>query len=975
MDDKIFVLASFAKAAYSTRHVGYTEDPRINDTSPYVVPTGQLTSADESYQYLLADGWKPIDIIPNIYNQYTSAGYISYGMMSDGFYINENAAALVMQKDDTLVLAFRGTNDYDGDTKDTFFNPFDPQESIQPDKNHWNHMDWHYELFDKLREHLRIYGLDSRNDIKKLYVTGHSLGGSMAIHFLHENQFPPLEIQGVTFAASAFVSGTFWRFDYPKDSRLTQVEIGNDGVPLTWDYKTSFGANSRPGHRIVIWGNEILNSPDDTPIPIFGYPSNASNHSMDLYLAIAKQIDGSIWEDLAASPETVHLMLGAERVYKPSDPIEFVVDGYSTASRQQLVELEGDILALPWFYDPMYPDQELSITIDVAYGGNGNDRIDFWNNGALVGITSANLLGGVGNDTLIGGNGNDTLIGAEDNDSLEGGNGNDRLIGGSGNDIFEWNAALRAGSDTLEGGSGDDTYVVSTGDLVIELAEEGNDTILSANSYSLQSLPHVENISLFGTSGVSATGNDKANVLKGNDGPNNLNGLGGTDSIDGGAGNDAIDGGEGNDSINGGDGNDLLTGGLGNDLFDGTASLRKGNDTMKGGAGDDTYVIDSASDVIVELLTEGNDTIIVGFDFTLEGTEVENLRTFSGFASNLRFTGSAASNIIAGGQGQDSLFGMSGNDTLDGGTGSDSLEGGEGADRLQGGDGADTLSGGSDSDTLLGGAGDDVIDGNASNDWLDGGAGDDVLNGGSGSDSLLGGDGIDVAVYAGSRGNYSINWSATTTGTVQLSMASSAEGTDALTGIERLRFADGATYFVSTVDVEVRAWKTTQPLPSLEVSFGPTKQTTDAAGLTRFVSIMESSAAATTAVESTSAGADQVSGAVTLQDAVSILKMIAGLPAGAITVSRFQSLAADFDGSGTVSLADALGVLRHAVGLQAPKPSWVFVEEGDVALPSILSPAIPGPVTVDVTAPGPIEVNLVGVLRGDVDGSYGVYGG
>jgi hypothetical protein len=32
-------------------------------------------------------------------------------------------------------------------------------------------------------------------------------------------------------------------------------------------------------------------------------------------------------------------------------------------------------------------------------------------------------------------------------------------------------------------------------------------------------------------------------------------------------------------------------------------------------------------------------------------------------------------------------------------------------------------------------------------------------------------------------------------------------------------------------------------------------------------------------------------------------------------------------------------------------------------------------VTVDVTPPDPIEVNLIGVLRGDVDGSYGVYGG
>jgi hypothetical protein len=118
-------------------------------------------------------------------------------------------------------------------------------------------------------------------------------------------------------------------------------------------------------------------------------------------------------------------------------------------------------------------------------------------------------------------------------------------------------------------------------------------------------------------------------------------------------------------------------------------------------------------------------------------------------------------------------------------------------------------------------------------------------------------------------------------------------------------------------------------------------------------------------------------GSINLQDAVSILKMIAGQSANTdgSPISRFQSLAADFDGSGTVSLADALGVLRHAVGRSVPTPSWVFVEEGDGALPSTLSPGIPGPVTVPLTTPGAIEVSLIGVLRGDVDGSYGVYGG
>jgi len=116
--------------------------------------------------------------------------------------------------------------------------------------------------------------------------------------------------------------------------------------------------------------------------------------------------------------------------------------------------------------------------------------------------------------------------------------------------------------------------------------------------------------------------------------------------------------------------------------------------------------------------------------------------------------------------------------------------------------------------------------------------------------------------------------------------------------------------------------------------------------------------------------------AVTLQDAVAILKMVSGRPAnpGGAPLSPFQSLAADFDGNGQVSLADALGVLRHAVGREAPSPSWVFVDERDTVLAArlALEPGTPPPLQrgVDPAAVAPVHLGLVGVLRGDVDGSH-----
>ncbi len=180
-----------------------------------------------------------------------------------------------------------------------------------------------------------------------------------------------------------------------------------------------------------------------------------------------------------------------------------------------------------------------------------------------------------------------------------------------------------------------------------------------------------------------------------------------------------------------------------------------------------------------------------------------------------------------------------------------------------------------------------------------------------------------------------------------------------------------------------RFWADAKPIANAVVQVGnATAQATGADGSVALSGIAGPSMTLSAQKPVTSAEAPSHAQAVTLQDAVAILKMISGQAGAAASpaAARAQSLAADFDGSGTVSLADALGVLRHVVGLQAPKPSWVFVEEGDDALPSLLNPGIPGPVTVEVTPPGPIEVNLIGVLRGDVDGSfapaaYGVYPG
>jgi uncharacterized delta-60 repeat protein len=97
-----------------------------------------------------------------------------------------------------------------------------------------------------------------------------------------------------------------------------------------------------------------------------------------------------------------------------------------------------------------------------------------------------------------------------------------------------------------------------------------------------------------------------------------------------------------------------------------------------------------------------------------------------------------------------------------------------------------TVNFGSVIENAIGGGGHDRLTGNAVDNLLRGGAGNDVLAGLGGNDRLDGGAGADAALYAGVRAAYQVRrggdaW-----------QVDGAEGSDTLTGVERLVFADGA---------------------------------------------------------------------------------------------------------------------------------------------------------------------------------------
>lgn len=215
--------------------------------------------------------------------------------------------------------------------------------------------------------------------------------------------------------------------------------------------------------------------------------------------------------------------------------------------------------------------------------------------------------------------------GNELNNTITGNSGKNSLYGLGGNDTLNG-----AGSyDTLYCGIGDDSYYVNAKDTVVELANEGNDTIYAIADKEYTLVENIENLVLSDSvCGVKLNGN-------------NLN-----------------------NSISGGAFNDILNGELGDDNLDGKA----GADILIGGLGDDTYYIDNIRDAMYELANQGTDTVKSTFSHTL-AANFENLELLG--STNINATGNAYNNLITSNSGNNVINGYLGTDTLTGGVGND----------------------------------------------------------------------------------------------------------------------------------------------------------------------------------------------------------------------------------------------------------------------------------------------------------------
>jgi Ca2+-binding RTX toxin-like protein len=191
----------------------------------------------------------------------------------------------------------------------------------------------------------------------------------------------------------------------------------------------------------------------------------------------------------------------------------------------------------------------------------------------------------------------------------------------------------------------------------------------------------------------------------------------------------------------------MLIGNSGNDTLEGGKNV----DRLEGGEGDDIYIIDNEEDEIID--TQGTNTV--------QSSQTISIKSYSAI-QNLELIG----NAVIDGTGNDK------NNFIDGNEENNKLDGGVGDDEL------------------------------------DAKGGDDTLIGGSGNNILRGGNGDDVAVYVGSKNDYSHEF---VDGTYTVININSSE-TDLLYDIETIKFSDGefpivdeaGTLQLSVADVNVK---------------------------------------------------------------------------------------------------------------------------------------------------------------------------
>ena len=197
------------------------------------------------------------------------------------------------------------------------------------------------------------------------------------------------------------------------------------------------------------------------------------------------------------------------------------------------------------------------------------------------------------------------------------------------------------------------------------------------------------------------------------------------------------------------------------------------------------------------------------------------------------------------------------------------------------------------------------------------------------------------------------------------------------------KVSDGAVYSTNAnqlsvsegyqVSCDIRYWNgVNNGIPNVNLSIGDTSSTSTNEGELVMGGVIDEYdhddglMAISPALSNSASGAHS---SITLSDVLSSLKIYLGKDLNESIDSPYNHVAADFDGGGFISLTDVLLLLKFYLGKDTGTvtPEWVFLDASqnhNFSIENIPLPIIEHDFSVDET------FNLVGVLRGDVDGSW-----
>lgn len=616
-----------------------------------------------------------------------------------------NAVALVTESNDSLFITFRGS--------DALTDWLDDAIKMQS----------HYKLYAPLFEAVDSY-LKNNDAISKVYISGHSLGGQMAMQYMKDHDdgwigtknnraAADIEYQAVTFEAANKLNLS------TGDARFTNFEMRHDivaDIPFARNYGNSIYLEY-DGADLAIFGhltgtidsNGVFDSVNQYLMDsdLLTYTKNKADPIEDIRVyyddgdGVIETMNSGVFDTYeyvqtgydfhtvfpATSPNTGYsvvinqpVAIGSNNTYTASNEVSNVIlaKDYSnlistkTQAGALLGELSGIMpgVIVGQLISPVingvnavhdYLNSLLNIP-SVSILQNGLITFTGTAGGVVVGLplAAAGLIGG-----LSAGATNAVLSSLVDFDiNITGGHNSRFATGNQGNNVIDISHSTALELGFVAGGFGSDIIFGSNHNSVL-IGDDYSRNFYNVTASAKYSIPQFTSY-IPQDLVINIESSTRTDLL---------------DLIDLKPISHLFE--SFKDTILGGAGHDILAGGY-------------GADTMAGATGDDLYFIEGKGDVVIEKPNEGHDTIIIYPRFTFD--QIKDVTTPNNIeviivaddaytpSENININSSATTNDVV-------LIGNAGNNRLVGGSANDLIVGGADKDILLGGNGSDFLFG------------------------------------------------------------------------------------------------------------------------------------------------------------------------------------------------------------------------------------------------------------------------------------------